>query len=46
MNSFSVDKDEVMKQGNEALNASLLHRYNFYSALNASLPLLLKKIIV
>jgi hypothetical protein len=43
MNSYSVNSDEAMKQGDEALNTSLLIRYNFYSAFNASLPLLFKE---
>jgi hypothetical protein len=29
-----------MKRGDEALNASLLHRYDFFSALNVSSPLI------
>ncbi len=45
MNSYSVDSDEAMKRGNEALNASLLTFLRsikrfvgtiFYTALNAS----------
>jgi hypothetical protein len=51
INSYSVNNDEAMKQGNEALNASLLHfsealkasslhRHNFYSLFNASSALL------
>jgi hypothetical protein len=52
MNLYSVDSDEAMKQGDEALNASLLKFLGsvkhfiatiFYSALNASSPLILKK---
>jgi hypothetical protein len=37
---YSVECNEAMKRGNEALNASSLHRYNFFGALNASSPLL------
>jgi hypothetical protein len=46
MNPYSVDSDEAMKRGDEALNASLLQFLRsakhfiatiFYSALNASL---------
>jgi hypothetical protein len=29
MNSYSVDSDEVIKRGDEALNASSLHRHDF-----------------
>jgi hypothetical protein len=52
MNLYSVDSDEAMKQGDEAFNASSLQFLKsvkrfiasiFYSALNASSPLILKK---
>jgi hypothetical protein len=54
-NSFSVDSNEAMKRGDEALNASSLQFLRsikrfiasllqfFYSALNASSPLLFKE---
>ncbi len=45
MNLYSVDSDEAMKRGDEALNASLLQLLSIVkcfiaSALNASLPVL------
>jgi hypothetical protein len=49
MDLYSVDSDEAMKQGDEALNASSLQFFSiikrfittiFYSALKASSPLL------
>jgi hypothetical protein len=52
MNSSSVDSDEAMKRGDEAFNGSSLQFLRsvkrfiasiFYSALNASLLLILKK---
>jgi hypothetical protein len=55
MNLYSVDSDEAMKRGDEAFNGSslsflrsvfTLHRFMasiFYSALNATSPLILKK---
>ncbi len=46
MNLNSVDSDEAMKRGDEALNASLLHRFIptiFDPALNVSSPLLFKR---
>jgi hypothetical protein len=55
MNSHNVDSDEAMKQGDEVLNASLLQylrsvkRFSatiFYSVLNASSLLLLRKIAI
>jgi hypothetical protein len=52
MNLYSVDSNEAMKRGNEAFNGSSLQFLRsikrfipsiFYSALNASSPLILKK---
>jgi hypothetical protein len=52
MELYTVDSDEAMKQGDEAFNGSSLQFLRsvkrfiasiFYSALNASLPLILKK---
>jgi hypothetical protein len=43
MNAFIVDSDEAMKRGNEALNTSLLHRYDFLLSVKGSLPLFFKE---
>jgi hypothetical protein len=52
MNLYSADSDEAIKRGDEAFNGSLLRFLGsvkhfiasiFYSALNASSPLILRK---
>jgi hypothetical protein len=52
MNSYSVDSDEAMKQGDDAINASSLQFFrsfkhfiatNFYFVFNTSPPLLRSK---